>query len=238
MLFDMMCRSLPTGLRCRHYLLLILMGVFVVGCQSVRTVYDENGQEVKEDEPGGEKDLMSHFESQFNASFSESRTKDGVPQATSSKRSRFQKDIDEARRDDKEYITGAFGGVERKDSLRTITFSGADKDFAGGKGYEGLKSSPISRDLRPDFMNESHGISHSDSYMDHSTRSQAEGTTAEASGRLFSTDASEYQTTRQSGYIESRRTRTPEPRIMDYRDYYRKTIEETRTMLGRDKEEE
>lgn len=231
-----MIQHLPVRLFCHRCLLPLLMGVLVVSCQSVRTVYDENGQVVKDDEPGGEKDLMSHFESQFNASFSESRTKDGVPQATSSKRSRFQKDIDEARRGDKEYITGAFGGVERKDSLRTISFSGADKDFAGGKSYTGLKTSPISRDLRPDFMNESHGISHSDSFMDHSSRSQAEGAVADGAGRIYSTDASEYQTSQESGYIESRRTRTPEPRIMDYRDYYRKTIEETRTMLGRDKE--
>lgn len=203
-------------------------------CQTVRTVYDENGQEVKDDDSGGEKDLMSHFESQFNASFSESRNKDGVPQATSSKRSRFQKDIDAARRGDKEYITGAFGGVERQDSLRSISFTGADRDFSGRKTYDGLKTSSISRDLRPDFMNDSHGISHSDAYMDHSSRSAMEGAQANASGRVYSTDASEFQTSRQSGYIEGRRNRTPEPRIMDYRDYYRKTIEETRTMLGRD----
>lgn len=207
-------------------------------CQSVRTVYDENGQEVKEDDSGGEKDLMSHFESQFNASFSESRTKDGVPQATSSKRSRFQKDIDAARRGDKEYITGAFATTERQDSLRSITFSGANQDFAGRKTYDGLQTSSISRDLRPDFMNESHGISHSDSFMDHSSRSALEGAQATASGRVYSTDASEFQTDRQSGYIESRRNRTPEPRIMDYRDYYRKTIEETRTMLGRDNDQQ
>ncbi len=210
----------------------------LLSCQSVRTVYDENGQEVKDEPPGGEKDLMSHFESQFNASFSETRTKDGVPQATSTKRSRFQKDIDEARRGDKEYVTGAFGGVARRDSLRSISFDGADKAFSGGKSYDGLKTSPISRDLRPDFLNDSHGISHSDSYMDHSQRSAADGVVAATGGNThgFSTDAEAYQTGQQSGYFESRRNRTPEPRIMDYRDYYRKTIEETRSMLGRDNE--
>lgn len=232
-----MRRYITAGVRSCRWGLPWVAVMLLLGCQSVRTVYDENGQEVKDGAPGGEKDLMSHFESQFNASFSESRTKDGVPQATSTKRSRFQKDIDEARRDDKEYTTGAFGGLERQDSLRTISFAGADKDFAGGKSYDGLKTSPISRDLRPDFMNETHGISHTDSYMDHSTRSQAEGAAADAAGRVFATDAADFQTTRESGYIESRRHRTPEPRIMDYRDYYRKTIEETRTMLGRDQDE-
>ncbi len=219
--------------------LLGLLCMALCACQSVRTVYDENGQEVKDEPHGGEKDLMSHFESQFNASFSESRTKDGVPQATSTKRSRFQKDIDEARRGGTEYVTGAFGGVNRQDSLRSVSFDGANKEFTGGKSYNGLKTSPISRDLRPDFMNESHGISHSDSYMDHSQRSSADGVAAVANGRThaYSTEAEAYQTNQQSGYFESRRNRTPEPRIMDYRDYYRKTIEETRTMLGRDAEE-
>lgn len=221
---------------CCRLLLWMLTGLLLVACQSVRTVYDENGQVVKDEEPGGEKDLMSHFESQFNASFSESRTKDGVPQATSSKRSRFQKDIDAARRGDKEYVTQAFGGIERQDSLRSVSFAGADKDFTGGKAYDGLKTSSISRDLRPDFMNETHGISHADSYMDHSLRSDSEGSSALLSNRVFSTHASGFQKDRQSGYIETRRNRTPEPRIMDYREYYRKTIEETRTMLGRDKE--
>lgn len=225
------CTAKPFGCR----VLLPLACCLLLGaCQTVRTVYDENGQEVRDDDAGGEKDLMSHFESQFNAAFSETRNKDGVPQATSTKRSRFQKDIDEARRNDTEFVTGAFGGVERQDSLRTITFSGADRDFTGRKTYDGLKTSSISRDLRPDFMNESHGISHSDSFMDHSARSSVEGTATDVSGRVFSTDASEFQTSRQSGYIEGRRNRTPEPRIMDYREYYRKTIEETRTMLGRD----
>ena len=230
----MMLRVCPAGTLGFRFLLPVVCCMLLGACQTVRTVYDENGQEVREDDSGGEKDLMSHFESQFNASFSETRNKDGVPQATSTKRSRFQKDIDEARRNDAEFVTGAFGGVERQDSLRSITFSGADQDFTGRKPYEGLKTSAISRDLRPDFMNESHGISHSDTYMNHSQRSSADGVSTDMSGRVFSTDASEFQTSRQSGYIESRRNRTPEPRIMDYRDYYRKTIEETRTMLGRD----
>ncbi len=233
----MMSRAQTVWRLGRRSLCLFAACVALAACQTVRTVYDENGQEVKDEPPGGEKDLMSHFEAQFDASFSETRTKDGVPQATSTKRSSFQKEIDAARRGDKEYSTGAFGGLERQDSLRTITFGGAEKDFTGGKRYEGLKTSPISRDLRPDFMNASHGISHSNAFMDHSTRSASEGAVADTNGRIFSTDASEYRTDQESGYIESRRNRTPEPRIMDYRDYYRKTIEETRTMLGRDKEE-
>lgn len=233
----MMKRDRTVGRQGCRYFCLFALCIALAACQSVRTVYDENGQEVKDEPTGGEKDLMSHFEAQFDASFSETRTKDGVPQATSAKRSRFQKEIDEARRGDKEYATSAFGGLERQDSLRTITFGGAEKDFAGGKRYEGLKSSSISRDLRPDFMNESHGISHSNAFMDHSTRSASEGAVADTNGRIYSTDASEYHTNQESGYIESRRNRTPEPRIMDYRDYYRKTIEETRTMLGRDDEE-
>lgn len=214
----------------------LLSAAVLSACESVRTVYDENGQEVKDDAPGGEKDLMSHFEAQFDASFSEKRSKDGVPQATSNKVSRFQKDIDAARRDDKQFSTGAFGGTGRS-NLRTITFGGTDKEFsASRKVYGDTGISSVSRDLRPDFMNDSHGISHNDSFMDHSSRSASEGLQASGTGLIFATSEGDVQTSQQSGYFESRRNKSPQPKIMNYRDYYRKTIQETRTMLGRDKE--
>ena len=58
-------------------------------CTPVRTVYDSMGNEVNEEENGGEKDLMSTFEKRFDAAFSEQKTTDGVPQTTSSKVSAF-----------------------------------------------------------------------------------------------------------------------------------------------------
>ena len=78
-------------------------------CTPVRTVYDEHGNVVKDDDDGGgEKDLMSTFEKRFDAAFSEQKTKDGVPQTTSSKVSPFQRELDDARRIDKPYATGSF----------------------------------------------------------------------------------------------------------------------------------
>ena len=77
-------------------------------CTPVRTVYDSMGNEVNEEENGGEKDLMSTFEKRFDAAFSEQKTTDGVPQTTSSKVSAFQRDLDEARRMDKSFSTGSF----------------------------------------------------------------------------------------------------------------------------------
>lgn len=218
-------------------LLLLLPLPMLPSCESVRTVYDENGREVKESAPGQEKDLQAHFDEQLDASFSEKRTKDGVPQATSHKVSRFQKQIDEARRSNEHFSTNRFQDMKRNDS-RSVIFDASARSEDRNKRYSGLSSYPIADDLRPDFMNETHGISHSHSFTGSGTRSPIQGASSEDSGRTYSTRASDYTTSTTSGYVESRRRPQEEPRIMDYRDYYRKSIQETRTMLGRDKEEE
>ena len=101
-------------------------------CTPVRTVYDEQGNVVKDDDTGGEKDLISTFEKRFDAAFSEQKTKDGVPQTTSSKVSSFQRELDDARRIDKAYATGSFDTGKHLD-LREDGFAGASKRFSTGK---------------------------------------------------------------------------------------------------------
>lgn len=218
-------RSLP--------LLLLLL---LPACESVRTVYDENGREVKESTPGQEKDLQAYLEDEFSSTFTEKKTKDGVPQAASHKVSRFQKQIDEARREDKSFVTNQLGGLKRNDA-RSVIFDASSHTNDKEKRYKGLSSYPLSGDLRPDFMTETHGISHSNIFAGSAARSDIREESSQEGGRIYSTHASDYTTSTSSGYIESRRNRREQPRIIDYRDYYRKSIQETRTMLGRDRED-
>ena len=89
-------------------LLMLLAMLGCTACTPVRTVYDSQGNEVKDDEPGGEKDLMSTFEKRFDNDFSEKKNADGVPVTTSGKVSSFQRELDNARKIDKPFATGNF----------------------------------------------------------------------------------------------------------------------------------
>lgn len=207
-------------------------------CTPVRTVYDAQGNEVKDEEDGGgEKDLMSTFEKRFDAAFSEQKTKDGVPQTTSSKVSSFQRELDDARRIDKPFATGSFDTGKHLD-LREDGFAGAGKRFSTGKdGIEKTTNSMYSTDLRPDFMDASHGISFSDRYTGatHDDRSDLEGRTRDDRSKThYLTDYEPYNTGQQNNYTEHRRNKTPQPDIIHYRDYYRQHKNSVRQLLGRD----
>ena len=220
----------------RHFILPVLL-LGLVACTPVRTVYDENGNVVNEDEPGGEKDLMSTFEKRFDAAFSEQKTKDGVPQTTSSKVSSFQRELDEARRIDKPYATGSFDTGKHLD-LRDKSYGDSSRRFFSGKdGIEKKASSMYSTDLRPDFMNESHGISFSDRYAgaSHDDRSDLEGRTRDDRSKThYLTDYEPYNTGQSNSYTEHRRNKTPQPTIINYQDYYRQHKNSVRQLLGRD----
>lgn len=204
-------------------------------CESVRTVYDENGKVVKEHEGARERSLNDYFEEEFDSNFTEQKNKDGVPQATSHKVSSYQKDIDAARRGDKEYATGTYdiGGTSGFAGKR---FSGSAERFEGSKRYNGFSAdSPYNKDLRPAFMSESKGVART-AYTGHSSgdRYSAEGTNYDASGRIYATHDSGISTSDTSGYFESRKNKWGKPTIINKNEYYKRTIEETRTMLGRD----
>lgn len=208
-------------------------------CTPVRTVYDSQGNEVKnDDDGGGEKDLMSTFEKRFDATFSEHKTKDGVPQTTSSKVSSFQRELDDARRIDKPFSTGSFDTGRHLD-LREDGFAGASKRFTSGKdGIEKTTNTMYSSDLRPDFMDESHhGISFSDRYAgaDHDDRFSQEGRTRDDRSKThYLTDYEPYTTDQSNSYTEHRRHKTPQPTIIDHQEYYRRHRNSVRQLLGRD----
>lgn len=223
-------------MRCPFILAVISMGL--VACTPVRTVYDSQGNVVEDDdEPGVEKDLMTTFEKRFDAAFSEKKTKDGVPMTTSSKVSSFQRELDDARKIDKTYSTGRFDTGSRL-NWREDGYSAATKRFNSGKEeIARTGNSMYSTDLRPDFMNESHGISHSQQFAGASrtNRSTLEGMTSNERGEYFHlSDYSPYTTNTESGYIESRRDKTEQPTIIDHKDYYRQFRGGLKGLLGTD----
>ncbi len=214
----------------------LLASLLMPACESVRTVYDEGGNVVKQDEHEGakESDLFEAYEKRFDEAFSEKRNAQGVPEAKSRRVSGFQKELEAARDTNDPYMTKSFGGL-KESHLRDQNFQGS-KVYAGGKVYEGSRTqSAITRDMRPDFMNESHGIAHSDYLGGQLGRSASEGTYTGDSGEVYRTHASRYRREQESGYFESLRDQTPAPPIYDHRDTQTREIMNIRSILGRDK---
>ena len=220
-------------------LLLLLALLGCTACTPVRTVYDSQGNEVKDDEPGGEKDLMSTFEKRFDNDFSEKKHADGVPVTTSGKVRSFQRELDNARKIDKPFATGSFDTGRQLD-LRNDSFGGGSKRFDTGKDDIARTGNDMfSTDLRPDFMNESHGISHSQRYRGASTadRSDLEGIARnDRDESFYLSDDEPYTTTQSNNYVEHRRDKSGQPTIIHYKDYYRQHINSVRQLLGRDNE--
>lgn len=218
--------------------LLLIPLFFLCACESVRTVYDESGKPIKQQESqGGEKDFSSYMEDKFNSSFSEKKNDQGVPQTFSNKVSSYQSKLDDSKRLDKEYLTRSYGESARQ-TPGSMSFAGASgKAYEADKAYPGLMGASISKDLHPAFASSSRGIyGTGDSYAGDRSRSSMEGRDSSIGGSYY-TKESFYSRDMTSGYFETRKHRTPPPRVITRDEYYRKTIEETRTLLGRDKPE-
>lgn len=221
----------------RSLLPALLMLLALCACEPVRTVYDANGKQVDDSPKMGESDLSSHFEDEFNAAFSEEKV-NGVPTARSKRVSQYQKQLDNARREDKEFSTHAYQGNLAKSNLRSNIFDGNGKRWDGNKRLDKSDKEAYDTTWRPDFMNETHGISHNNrnSANDASRMETEEHELGERASR-YSTGASRYQTSDPDYYIENRRSKTPQPEITNFRDYYRQSIKSTRALLNRDNAE-
>ena len=215
-------------------LLPILLLLALSACESVRTVYDANGRRVDDSPKSGESDLSSHFEDEFNAAFAEEKV-NGVPTARSKRVSEYQKKLDASRREDKEFATHAYGGDLSKSNLRSDIYEGNGKRWEGNKRLGKSDKQAYDTSWRPDFMNETHGISHNNrnSANDASRMESSEHELGERSSR-YSVNASRYHTSDPNYYVEGRRDKTPQPEITDFRDYYRQSIKSTKELLNRD----
>lgn len=211
------------------------MLLLLCACESVRTVYDEFGNEVKESKTGGgEKDLTAHMEEKWNNSFSEKKNDQGIPQAVSNRVSSFQKDLDDASGTGKQFFTKSYGGVSTNEAY-AVSYAGAGKKFGVKEAYTGGDRGRIDKDLHPAFATAGKGVySTADSYARAGSRYAQEGAGNVAADRSFPTNESFYNGQAESGYFESRRESMPAPRVMSRGEYYQKSVEETRMMLGRD----
>lgn len=205
------------------------------GCGSVRTVYDSQGNVVT-DAPGGEKDLMTSYEKKFNSSFTVKKTADGVPQTVSNKTSPFQRDIDNARKNKEQYSTKGFYAGSNS-MFNGKSFNGAGKGFNFSRSdIQRSRNSMFSSHSQPDFMNESHGISHSNAFIANAaSRSHMEGKGVNTN-RYYMSGGSPYSASDISNYIERNRNKTPQPDIIDHQESYQQYREGIRGLLGRDNE--
>lgn len=217
----------------RHLLISTCCLLLLSACETVRTVYDEAGNEVNPN-ASGESDLTAHFEKEFASSFSEKKNDQGVPQATSGKVSRYQKELDASSRLDKQFSTSSFAGAPR-DEVHTMRFSDTGKAYDVKEAYSGSMGSAIEKDLHPAFATDSRGIyATGDSYASNEVRSALEGMQNRMNGQSYVTHTGRYSRDDTSGYVETRRDNTPPPRVISRDEYYRKSVRETRALLGRD----
>ncbi len=221
----------------RRFVPALLIMLALSACESVRTTYDANGRKVDDSPKMGESDLSSHYEDEFNAAFSEEKV-NGVPTSRSKRVSEYQKKLDASRREDKEFATHAYGGDLSKSNLRSNIFEGNGKRWEGNKQFAKSDKQAYDTSWRPDFMNETHGISHNNrnSANDASRMESREHELGERASR-YATNASRYHTDDPNYYVENRRDKTPQPEITNFRDYYRQSIKSTKALLNRDNAE-
>lgn len=219
----------------KHFLYITLtLTLCMMSCRSERTVYDQYGNVVKESVPGEEKDIYTVMEERFDAAFSEKKNKDGVPETASSRVSRYQRDIDNARTGGKQFLTKAFT-ASSESGIRDKVYGESGKDFGGRKTFAGIKNDTYSRDLRPDFLNENRGLAHKDYMGSHiGKRSGWENRASADSGERYYAPLSQYNGHERSTYIQSRESRREQPLIYDHQNQGTKSIEDTRRLLGRD----
>lgn len=219
--------------------LLIISGLCLLtftSCQTVRTVYDESGNEVKERE-GGERSLEDYMSETFDRDVTRKKNDEGVPESSSTKVSRYQSALDNARRDSTTFSTGSYNGLRSYGG--TGRYAEANRTFDRGEAFSGTHENTEYRtDLRPAFMSDTRGVfSRDDAYgVSSASRASADGraNAAYSTSNTYSTSRSNISRNTTSGYYESRLNNFPRPRIINRDEYYRRTIEETRTMLGRD----
>lgn len=218
----------------RRWTFVLAIGVSLCACKSERTVYDEYGHVVNTELPSGqERDFADYMEKEFNASFSEKKNAQGVPQAVSNKVSSFQSKLDDSKRIDKEYVTSSYvGGGESALSGRSYAESG--KSFGSKRSYAG-GDKRLDRDLNPAFATASKGIFGADDmYAEATEQASLSGRKSSMGGEYYIKKSPYFSRDSESGYIETRRGKTPPPPVISSDEYMGRTIEETRTLLGRD----
>ncbi len=218
----------------RRLLAVGLAGLILGACTSQRTVYDEYGNVVS-DKPqaGRERDFADYMEEKFNSSFSEKKNEQGVPQAVSNKVSSFQSKLDDSKRIEKEYATSPFAGASES-ALSGKEFVGSRRSFDTKKEYMD-SGRRLDRELNPAFATDSKGVyGRDDAYARAGERSTFSDAKSQMVGEFYTKESPYYSRDTKSGYVETQRDKTPPMPVYSSDEYMGRTIEETRTLIGRD----
>lgn len=218
----------------RKWSILLLAGLCMVACKSERTVYDEYGQVVAQKPAHGrERDFADYMEEKFNSSFSEKKNDQGVPQAVSNRVSSFQSKLNDSKRIDKEYVTSSYAGAGDS-ALSGKSYAESDKSYGANRRYVG-SDKRLDRDLNPAFATDSKGIyGRDDIYAGAAEQAAISGKKSTMEGSYYTKESPYFSRSSESGYIETRKDRTPPPPVYSSDEYMGRTIEETRTLIGRD----
>ena len=220
-------------------LLSILFSLGLTACQTERTFYDEFGRVVPQDKKksGGERSFESYLEENYDKNVQEKKTESGVPQTYSTKVSSFQSKLDDAKRLDKTYFTGEYSGAGKESSARK-EYAGSGTSAYADHRYAGeAREKRIDRELHPAFASGSRGIyATEDEYAGRKDAPAISGKESGMEGEFPTGETAVFSRDERSGYFETRSENTPQPPIYTRDEYYGKTIQDTRALLGRDKE--
>ena len=222
-------------------LLSIFLLVGLTSCQTERTVYDEFGRVVPQDKKksGGERSFESYLEENYDRNVQEKKTESGVPQTYSTKVSSFQSKLDDSKRLDKTYLTGEYGGAGKESSARK-EYAGSGTSAYADHRYAGeAREKRIDRELHPAFASGSRGIyATEDEYVGRKDVPAISGKESGMGGEFPTEETAVFSRNERSGYFETRAENTPPPPIYSRDEYYSKTIQDVRSLLGRDKKED
>ncbi len=212
----------------------LIAALMLSSCETQRRYFDASGNEIDapDDSP-----KSSSLQDRYTNTFTMKKTADGIPMAGGNKVSSFQADIDSARSTSKD-------GLERKsfDGVREFSREGRGNDWADRRvakeEFGDARKEAYSREMQPDFLN-----NRSSSYGGKvnsfaSNRSGYEGEAMETSRSRDEGRDGSFSRDDSSNYFEEQRANSPEMRVMSRDEYTHMSLEESRTLMGRDSDED
>ncbi len=203
-------------------------------CETQRHYFDGEGNEIA---PPDDSPKSSSLEERFTSTFTMKKNEEGVPVATSNKVSAFQSKLQSARTDES-------SSFERKDYEGVREFEGAGLRDAWGekrvdrREFAGQDKEAYSREMQPDFLKNGSGIISRRDADYSASRSEYEGDFREMDRFSDEGKTGQYAQGDRSQYFDERQQNTPEIKVVSRDEYLRMTIEESRTMMGRDSDDE
>lgn len=192
-------------------------------CTAQRTPIDDL-------EPSGARiGSIDQYMEGFDSSVTIEKSADGVPQTRVNKRSSFQgKTFDMG---GSPFEKKSFEDGDKQASMRKI-YDARGKTYGTKQWNGGFANSDFKHDMKPDFMKEDKGIARKEWQGE---RREFERRAADESGLAYETSESDIDTSQRDGIIEEgiRRGQMKKIRIVPYRVDQQRSVEDIRSLLGR-----